>query len=307
VQDRPVFHAGELEAQRRAHEDMIAARTAKVIKPFIVAGAFSFIRQQPMVVAGSEDAAGKVWASILLGKPGFLEPSEDAKRLVIHLEQARVQPNDPFIHNIAERREVGLLIIEFSTRRRLRVNGPVERVGDALFVDVAESYAICPKYIQKRDIRMLPEAGSEEDGVTRTGALLEGQQLGRIQRADTFFVASSHSAYGPDVSHRGGRPGFVKVLADGTFRIPDYRGNSMLSSFGNFTINPQAGLAFVDYEDGKVLQLTGTASLYWDQPDPNGETGGTNRFWQFRPDCWHESDIPKNVHQRFFEYSPFNP
>jgi hypothetical protein len=81
----------------------------------------------------------------------------------------------------------------------------------------------------------------------------------------------------------------------------------MLSSFGNFTINPSAGLIFPDYNNGKILQLSGKASLHWDQPDPEGETGGTNRFWEFRLESWRESGIPEAVHERFLEYSPFNP
>jgi predicted pyridoxine 5'-phosphate oxidase superfamily flavin-nucleotide-binding protein len=307
VNDRPIFHEGELEAHRRAHEDDIAARVSKVIKPIIIAGAVSFIRQQSMVIAGSEDEAGNVWASILYGRPGFLDPSEDAKRLRIHLDLALPQPNDPLLQNLKERPEVGLLAIELSTRRRLKINGPVQRVGNTLSVDVAESYAICPKYIQKRDIQMLKEMDGSSGSLTRNGVALEEHHVEQIRRADTFFVASSHATYGPDVSHRGGRPGFVKVMEDGAFRIPDFRGNSMLSSFGNFTINPNAGLVFTDYETRRMLQLTGKASLHWDQPDAEGETGGTNRFWEFRTKFWLESEIPSSIQERFFEYSPFNP
>jgi predicted pyridoxine 5'-phosphate oxidase superfamily flavin-nucleotide-binding protein len=307
VNDRPIFHEGELDAQRRAHEDDIAARVSKVIKPIIVAGAVPFIREQPMVFAGSVDSAGSVWASILYGQPGFLDPSADAKKLLVHLEQALPQPNDPLLANIAEYREVGLLLIEFSTRRRLRVNGPVERVRDTLTVDVAESYAICPKYIQKRDIQMLQQIDEHQASSSLSGVALEKRHIEQIRRADTFFVASAHSTYGPDVSHRGGKPGFVKILENGAFRIPDFRGNSMLSSFGNFTVNPNAGLVFADYESRRILQLTGKASLFWDQQDPEGETGGTNRFWEFRTESWRESEIMDSIHERFLEYSPFNP
>jgi predicted pyridoxine 5'-phosphate oxidase superfamily flavin-nucleotide-binding protein len=307
LNDRPIFHEGELDAQRRAHENGIAARVSKVIKPIIVAGAVPFIREQSMVLAGSVDSVGQVWASILYGHPGFLDPAPDAKKLLIHLDQALPQPNDPLLVNVAERREVGLLLIEFSTRRRLRVNGPVERVGDTLIVEVAESYAICPKYIQKRDIQILKQTDEDQESAARSGVGLETRHVELIKRADTFFVASSHATYGPDVSHRGGKQGFVKILEDGAFRIPDFRGNSMLSSFGNFTLNPNAGVAFADYQSRSILQLTGQASLFWDQLDPEGETGGTNRFWEFRAESWRESEMPVSIHERFLEYSPFNP
>jgi hypothetical protein len=97
------------------------------------------------------------------------------------------------------------------------------------------------------------------------------------------------------------------MLEDGTFRIPDFRGNSLLCTFGNFTINPKAGLVFVDYQNRKILQLTGKASLCWDQLDPDGETGGTNRFWEFQTESWRDSEIPASIRERFLEYSPFNP
>jgi predicted pyridoxine 5'-phosphate oxidase superfamily flavin-nucleotide-binding protein len=307
LNDRAVFHEGELDAQRRAHEEEIAARTSRVIKPMIVAGAVPFIRQLPMFIAGSEDLSGHVWASIVYGAPGFLDPSEDARTVRIGLAQALIDPVDPIWSNLTQRPRVGLLFIELITRRRLRVNGPVKQEGSTLAVEVDESYAICPKYIQKREIQVHPEHSKSLKSTGRSGKALEGGHVDQLRRADTFFVASSHRTHGPDVSHRGGIPGFITVLDNGDLWIPDYRGNSMLSSFGNFTVNPNAGLVFPDYDNRTTLQLTGRASLYWDQPDPGNETGGTKRFWKFHLDSWRESKIPEAVLGRFFEYSPFNP
>lgn len=306
MKDHPIFHEGELDAQRRAHEEEIASRVGRVIRPSIVPGAIPFIRQQPMVVAGSEDSRNRVWASVLYGRPGFLDPSVDAKRLRVHLDQIFPQPDDPLLGNLEFRPEVGLLVIELSTRRRLRINGPATISETKLVVEVGESYPVCPKYIQKRDVQIAENTVQRECSL-RSGTALEAQHIAAIERADTFFVASSHAVHGPDVSHRGGNPGFVKVSEDGTFRIPDYQGNSMFSSLGNFLSNPRAGLIFTDYESRKVLQLTGEASVFWDQPDPENATGGTNRFWEFSPESWLETRLSDAIHERFYEYSPFNP
>ena len=81
---------------------------------------------------------------------------------------------------------------------------------------------------------------------------------------------------GADASHRGGRPGFAEVAYGGRqLTFPDYRGNRMFQTLGNLTINPRAGLLFVDWETGSTLQLTGRAQIVWDAqavaPRPGAE------------------------------------
>ena len=93
------------------------------------------------------------------------------------------------------------------------------------------------------------------------------------EAADTFFVASAHPRRGTDVSHRGGDPGFVRMLDDHTLRVPDYAGNSMFNTLGNLHVNPRAGLLFVDFDRWRTLQLTGTATIRFDL-EP--------RAWDFR-------------------------
>ena len=80
-----------------------------------------------------------------------------------------------------------------------------------------------------------------------------------VRDADTYFIASSvppsrlerSAAHGVDVSHRGGKPGFVRVDrdADGvdTLTVPDFSGNNMFNTLGNLSVYPRAGLLFVDF------------------------------------------------------------
>ena len=106
-----------------------------------------------------------------------------------------------------------------------------------------------------------------------------------ITQADTFFVASYIDAKDGsrqvDVSHRGGKPGFVRLDEDGTFTIPDFNGNLFFNTLGNFLINPKAGLLFVDFSTGDELQLTGEAKVILDSPEI-AAFQGAERIWQFR-------------------------
>ncbi|MEO0323362.1 MAG: pyridoxamine 5'-phosphate oxidase family protein [Myxococcota bacterium] len=70
-----------------------------------------------------------------------------------------------------------------------------------------------------------------------------------ITGADAFYVASYADLEGGrqvDVSHRGGRPGFINVADDGTLTVPDFKGNDVFNTLGNFTENPRGGLVFID-------------------------------------------------------------
>ena len=77
-----------------------------------------------------------------------------------------------------------------------------------------------------------------------------------------------------DISHRGGRPGFVQVSGNELI-IPDFSGNRYFNTFGNLLIEPRASLLFIDFDTGDVLRLKGIASIDWNprahlQPEPSG-------------------------------------
>ena len=70
-----------------------------------------------------------------------------------------------------------------------------------------------------------------------------------------------------DASHRGGNPGFVKVTEPARLIFPDYAGNNHFNTLGNLVLDPRAGLLFVDFEHGDLLQLTGRVAIDWSEPD----------------------------------------
>jgi uncharacterized protein len=87
-----------------------------------------------------------------------------------------------------------------------------------------------------------------------------------IGRQRLFFLATADAQGRPDCSHKGGAPGFVRVVEHDTLAFPSYDGNGMFKSLGNLAANPGVGLLFIDFEQPKRLRVNGVAALHLDDP-----------------------------------------
>ena len=87
-----------------------------------------------------------------------------------------------------------------------------------------------------------------------------------IEKRDMFFIATANEEGWPEVSYKGGDPGFVKVLDEHTLAFPVYNGNGMFLTTGNLSVNPRVGLLFIDWETGTRLRMSGHASIDMDDP-----------------------------------------
>ena len=87
-----------------------------------------------------------------------------------------------------------------------------------------------------------------------------------IQRSAMFFLATVSPDGQPDVSYKGGMPGFVRVVDERTLAWPDYDGNGMFRSLGNALAHSRVSLLFVDFEKPRRLRLHGTAAVNLDDP-----------------------------------------
>src|SRR5262249_17942352 len=140
------------------------------------------------------------------------------------------------------------------------------------------------------------------DGVARRGTALTCEQQAVIEQADTFFIASVHDGTGADASHRGGQPGFVRVLDPRTLRVPDYAGNNMFQTLGNIAADPRVGLLFVDFDTGMTLQLTGRARILWHREE-FADLTGAERALDLQIDAVVEIAAHGPLGWRFLEYS----
>jgi predicted pyridoxine 5'-phosphate oxidase superfamily flavin-nucleotide-binding protein len=87
-----------------------------------------------------------------------------------------------------------------------------------------------------------------------------------IDNCDMFFLATADADGWPDVSYKGGLPGFVRVVDEDTLAFPNYDGNGMFKSLGNVLVNPRVGLLFVDFQRPNRMRVQGTATLSDDDP-----------------------------------------
>ncbi|MDG6108518.1 pyridoxamine 5'-phosphate oxidase family protein [Dactylosporangium aurantiacum] len=287
-----VFHEGELAVQERAGVRQAAARLTGMLAPGgIGRGAGGWLAERTLAVLSARDRAGRLWASALTGPPGFLDGA--GPRLRVH---AFLTPGDP-LHDLPVGQRVGLIAIDFATRRRMRVNGTLSFVDPAgpasgLTVEVAEAFGNCPQYIQPR--RLAGPAGSAAAPVFAPLPALTAADAALVAGADTFFLGTAHPQRGADASHRGGPRGFLRVEG-GDLWWPDYPGNNMFNSLGNLAADPSAALLVPDFRTGRTLHLSGSATVEWTAPGTGAADEITGRRVRFRPTAVVAGDHPALV------------
>jgi uncharacterized protein len=263
-----------------------------------------FFAQLPFLFVSAVDDAGWPLATLLTGRPGFVQSPDPVTLQIAALPDA----GDPAAEALAPNRDIGILGIDFSTRRRNRANGRIlSRDAAGISVAVNQSFGNCPQYIQQRIVASSrvesPEAVSNP--VESFDHLDEAAQAA-IERADTFFVASrsrtgNGAAYGADISHRGGRPGFVRIDGD-VLTIPDFRGNRYFNTLGNLIAEPRASLLFVDFETGDLLQLQGRAQVEWKAAETE-QFAGAERLWRFNTARGWRRKAASPLRWSFVEYA----
>ncbi|KAI1099856.1 hypothetical protein F4804DRAFT_349091 [Jackrogersella minutella] len=257
------------------------------------------VAQSPLVAFAALDRRGRPWATVWGGEAGFCRPIAGDVLGVRALVDARFDPvvrelfavkkggkkgededsreivDDKVIRPEGGRIMAGLSI-DLATRDRVKIAGRMvvgtmtrtrPGLGELqMALQVQESLGNCPKYLNKKQIvphtpepRLVASAGK--------GLPLPREAVELIRKADLFFIASKHGDRNMDANHRGGAPGFVRVLQNegggggAGLVYPEYSGNRLYQTLGNLQLDPYAGLAFPDFETGDVLYLTGRTTI----------------------------------------------
>ena len=301
------FHAGEVRVQQRLGvQDHVMSYAPRFVRPYLPEQHRDFFQAQPFVVVAARDAADRMWSTLLFmvnhnnnSNRGITSPNPTRLSIPFH-----PLPGDALEHAFLPGSDVGILGLEFATRRRNRVNGRLllphqnknqnnNNKTDTLELQVDQSFGNCPQYIQPRDWWTLtstdtPSKQQQPPASAKHSKELTDDQIQHIQSADTLFVATGYRdkenqdnnddpRFGNDASHRGGSPGFVQVQGRTQLLLPDYSGNNHFNTIGNLVMDPRMGITIPLFETGGMIQLTGRAEIQWDEAKAAAQFPGAHR------------------------------
>ncbi|KAF2760255.1 putative oxidoreductase [Pseudovirgaria hyperparasitica] len=280
---------GEEEMHRLLHVPNRDNPTSSMLTP---QAAFS-LRRFPLLAVGVIDAEGRPWVTVWGGESGFSRPLSNT---IVGTKTYVDRVNDPVVQCLVGGRAdgevvkeegtgrmVSALTIDLMTRKRVKLYGrmvagalanadegeneepnavkPVNQGLIQLVVNVEQSLGNCPKYLNKKEVTPAPI----QSKLVSDSPKLSTKALELLGDADLFFVSSYYLDTDMDTNHRGGPPGFVRVLSndsDGTEIVwPEYSGNRLYQTLGNLCRTPKAGLAFPNFVTGDILYVTGDTEI----------------------------------------------
>lgn len=185
--DRNPFHAGEIEAQKRAGVTNVASWAAGFIRQRLPKQHRDFHTSLPFLVVSAADEAGRPWVTILEGPDGFVR-SPDPRTLTV---SGALDPQDPLTQTLDSGADIGLLGIDLATRRRNRLSGFFHPTEDGFAIDVRQAFGNCPQYIHEREWRRVEKAAPVSASISDH---LARDQVARIKAADTLFIGTGQRA-----------------------------------------------------------------------------------------------------------------
>ena len=127
-----------------------------------------------------------------------------------------------------------------------------------------------------------------------------------IAQRDSFYIATASAEGQPYIQHRGGPPGFLKVLNESTLAFADYTGNRQYISVGNLSENDRASMFLMDYPNCRRIKIWGLAEVVDNNPDLLAQLLDDNyeatpeRAILFHVEAW-DANCPQHIQPRFTE------
>jgi predicted pyridoxine 5'-phosphate oxidase superfamily flavin-nucleotide-binding protein len=149
----------------------------------------------------------------------------------------------------------------------------------------------------RRAYRRMEEGGS-------WGTRITPDLAGFIEAQVSVFLATANAEGQPYVQHRGGPPGFLRVVDDQTIGFVDFAGNRQYISQGNLADNAKAHLFLIDYANRKRVKIWGKARVVEGSAEliaklmPESYRARADQVILFTPSAW-DANCPQHIPQRF--------
>jgi hypothetical protein len=255
------YHPGQIELQTEANSrpaaERLAERTTGRSERIL-----RFYAAADMVVLATPGPQRRLRFSAFCGRPPLLEALDE-----------RTLSLPGVTAGLREGTAVGAIAISLEQGRRARANGVIVVRDGRPAIEATEELINCRKYIA-------PSVSLEDrlhnGPVSREPVATDDSRLSAVMgRLETAFLATMSPAGQPDVSHKGGPPGFVEFDATKCrLRWRELIGNSMFKSAGNVRATGVVSLLALDLASGDAFELCGRAEyrneLRYDEPRESG-------------------------------------
>ena len=282
-QDLP-WHEGEIEMAKAMRVPHMDNPTVPMLSPQLA----NHSRVVPLIAIGTLDKQGRPWTTLWGGEKGISQPIAQG---ILGIRSQVVTYHDPVVEELVGKegdgtvvREEGVgrmvsgLTIDLETRKRTKLFGRMvagaltlreDEATDSqqsiaevqLVLKIEQSLGNCPKYLNKKHIE--PAVSNPE--LISDSPQLPQRALDLLSKADLFFLSSANNDLDMDTNHRGGPPGFFRVISNeasgAVLCYPEYSGNRLYQTLGNLKVNPVLGICVPDFDTGDMLYLTGTTSV----------------------------------------------
>ncbi|MBI3595684.1 MAG: pyridoxamine 5'-phosphate oxidase family protein [Nitrospirae bacterium] len=237
------YHEGQIAVQQEAKTTQIVERLAHWVGPIA-----EFAQIADLFLFAIPDLDKTLQFTVLSGKPPLMA-TRGGSDIRLQFPSARAP-------RITAPTVCGGLAIHLGQARRVRTNGRLIPVADGVELEAQETFTLCRKY-------MAPSLALDDKPhlgpVARESLAFDDPWLaGLLSRAETSFLASISPEGGPDVAHRGGPPGFIKL--DATARRLtwiEYVGDGIFKSAGNIRATGGLTLLVPDHDGGDGVELIG--------------------------------------------------
>jgi predicted pyridoxine 5'-phosphate oxidase superfamily flavin-nucleotide-binding protein len=167
--------------------------------------------------------------------------------------------------------------------------------------DIAFSSSV--KAVQERRGSRAAYARMEEKGGFATA--IDQSLADFIESARSFYLATANKDGQPYIQHRGGPPGFLRVLDAKTLAFADFSGNRQYITTGNLEDNPRAMMFLMDYANRRRVKIWGTARVVENDPEliarllPEGYRARAEAAILFNVEAW-DVNCPQHIPQMLF-------